>query len=60
MGVSQQRGIAHIVRSQEGADLVRTQLEAATAVADLVYLVGTARETGGDDSRSKRERVVAT
>ena len=35
LGVSQQRGIAHILRHQAGADLVRTQLEPATALADL-------------------------
>ena len=36
LGVSQQRGVAHILYHQGGADLVRTQLEPATAFADLV------------------------
>ena len=36
LGVSQQRGVAHILCSDGGSDLVRTQLEPATALADLV------------------------
>ena len=36
LGVRQQRGVAHILCSDGGSDLVQTQLEPATALADLV------------------------
>ena len=35
LGIGLQRGVAHILQYEMGADLVRTQLEPATAVADL-------------------------
>ena len=35
LGIALQRGVAHILQYETGADLVRTQLEPATAIADL-------------------------
>ena len=36
LGIGLQRGVAHVIRHQSGIDLVRTQLEPATLLADLV------------------------
>ena len=36
LGIGLQRGVAHVLRHEMGADLVRTQLEPAVALADLV------------------------
>lgn len=35
LGVGLQRGVAHILRHEMGADLLRTQLEPATLLAEL-------------------------
>ena len=36
LGIGLQRGVAHIIAHNEGADLVRTQLEPAAFFAELV------------------------
>ena len=38
LGIGLQRGISHIIANNEGADLIRTQLEPAAFFADLVAI----------------------